>query len=328
MVAYRDTHREEVITRMGGEVINAWFKGIKEGAATVDASLEQWFDTDCEYRSDEVLRTHTGKGLAYLRKRINRNHERMALQDAKVLASAACPVDDTYFALVEYTYVSKLLPDERPCVAYKVMEMDVLYDDTVLRVMGIHERGQLTPEDVSCIASVDSAHSVCGATPFPHEDLGPYPEHLSNELVLANTAKWCQARSSGQPEELLDGILDPSFRLWDAYGLLPVLCDPARRAEPDACVVRHKDVKDIIRQTKTRYQIKCKVYDSAVSQTQNVGFTHWRSNITPVGDGTPFTIEGIEVDIFGPDGKLKDIWLFRDPMDFERRTLEGPAPKK
>jgi hypothetical protein len=232
-------------------------------------------------------------------------------------------VDDTYFALVEYTYVSKLLDDKRPCTGYKVMEMDVLYDDTVLRVMGIHERGQLTPEDVTCIASLDAAHDVCTTTPFPKGDLGPYPEELSNELVLANTAKWCQARSSGQPEELLNDVLDPSFRLWDAYGLLPVLCDPARRAEPDACVVRYKDVKDIIRQTKNRYAIKCKVYDQAVSQDTNVAFTHWRSNITPAGSAAPFTIEGIEVDIFGQDGKIKDIWLFRDPMDFERKTLEG-----
>jgi hypothetical protein len=53
------------------------------------------------------------------------------------------------------------------------------------------------------------------------------------------------------------------------------------------------------------------VYDQAVSQDTNVAFTHWRSNITPAGSAAPFTIEGIEVDIFGQDGKIKDIWLFR-----------------
>jgi hypothetical protein len=50
----------------------------------------------------------------------------------------------------------------------------------------------------------------------------------------------------GEPESLLDGALDERFRLWDAYGLLPVLCDPARRAQPDACVVRCEAVRDII----------------------------------------------------------------------------------
>lgn len=54
------------------------------------------------------------QGLDYLRKRINRGHERMELKEARVVAGAACPVDDTYFALVEYTYVSKLLDDKRP----------------------------------------------------------------------------------------------------------------------------------------------------------------------------------------------------------------------
>jgi hypothetical protein len=46
---------------MGEEVVNTWFKGVQGGAATIDAALTQWFDTDCEYRSDEVLRTHRGK---------------------------------------------------------------------------------------------------------------------------------------------------------------------------------------------------------------------------------------------------------------------------
>ena len=58
--------------------------------------------------------------------------------------------------------------------------------------------------------------------------------------------------NAGQSEQVLDHALDSQFRLWDAYGLLPVLCDPERRSQPDACVVRYKDVKDIIKQTKKR----------------------------------------------------------------------------
>lgn len=59
--------------------------------------------------------------------------------------------------------------------------------------------------------------------------------------------------SSGQPESLLDKTLDPSFRLWDAYGVLPVLCDPSRRGQIDACVVKYDQVKDIIKSTKDRW---------------------------------------------------------------------------
>jgi hypothetical protein len=34
--------------------------------------------------------------------------------------------------------------------------------------------------------------------------------------------------------------------------VLPVLCDPARRSDTDACCVRYDAVKDIIKQTKER----------------------------------------------------------------------------
>ena len=35
-----------------------------------------------------------------------------------------------------------------------------MYDDTCLKVMGLHERCSLSPEDVSAIASLDSAHTA------------------------------------------------------------------------------------------------------------------------------------------------------------------------
>ncbi len=38
-------------------------------------------------------------------------------------------------------------------------------------------------------------------------------------------------------------------------------------------------------------------------------------------------VEGVEVDLFSPAGRLQDVWLFRDPMDFEvrRGRLAGQA---
>ena len=56
------------------------------------------------------------------------------------------------------------------------------------------------------------------------------------------------------------------------------------------------------------YNIKCKHLDSAVSADRSVGFTHWRSTIAPKAGGPSFTIDGVEVDVFGADGKIKDIW--------------------
>jgi hypothetical protein len=90
-----------------------------------------------------------------------------------------------------------LLPLFLYSTGYKIMVMDVMYDDTTLKVMGIHERNSLAPDDVSAVASMDTAH-MATATPFPESDLGPFPPGLDNETVLANSRAWCQARSSGK----------------------------------------------------------------------------------------------------------------------------------
>ncbi|KAI8476496.1 MAG: hypothetical protein J3K34DRAFT_401522 [Monoraphidium minutum] len=321
-MAYRDVHREQKICDLGREVVNAWFTGIKEGPDAARHALQEDVDDLVTYRSNQVLRNHKGQGVDYLCSRIGYKHQQMELVHHDILATAACSQDDTFFALVKYEYRSKVLGDDVNCVGFKIMEMDVLYDETALRVIGIHERNSLAPDDLTPIASLDSAHAAA-ATPFPEADLTPFPEGLSDDDVLANSRAWCQARTSGQPESVLDRALDPTFRLWDAYGVLPVLCDPARRDAEDACCVKYDQVKDIIRQTKERYDIKCKLIDSAVSLDTNVGFTHWRSRVINKETKQPFEIEAIEVDLFGPDGRLKDIWMFRDPMDMEKKMLEA-----
>ncbi len=45
------------------------------------------------------------------------------------------------------------------------------------------------------------------------------------------------------------------------------------------------------------------------------------SSITNKSSGKSFCVEGVEVDLFSPAGQLQDIWLFRDPMDFEEAML-------
>jgi len=112
-----------------------------------------------------------------------------------------------------------------PCVAchstgYKIMVMDVMYDDTTLKVMGIHERNSLAPDDVSAVVSMDSAH-LATATPFPESDLTAYPPGLSNEVVLANSRAWCQARSSGGFEVWV-GLINSHSNNSKAEFLIPI----------------------------------------------------------------------------------------------------------
>eukprot|EP00879_Flechtneria_rotunda_P001512 GHRR01001669.1.p1 GENE.GHRR01001669.1~~GHRR01001669.1.p1 ORF type:complete len:348 (+),score=79.80 GHRR01001669.1:3367-4410(+) len=245
---------------------------------------------------------------------------------AEILHVAALQ-DDTYFALVEYKYKPKHTPDAFTNVGYKIMELDTMYDDTCLKVTSLSERSSFSPEDLAVMGQSDAGiKAMSSTTPFPEHEVTDYPTGLENEVVVNNLKTWCKARSSGESEVILDSALDHSFKLWDAYGMLPMLCDPARRAEPDACVVGFTDLKDMIKQTKHRYLVTCKMIDNGVSLDKNVAFTHWCSSITNKQSKQHFNIEGLEVDIFGSDGKLKNIWQFRDPMDFELDMLEGRMP--
>eukprot|EP00879_Flechtneria_rotunda_P000579 GHRR01000687.1.p1 GENE.GHRR01000687.1~~GHRR01000687.1.p1 ORF type:complete len:358 (+),score=93.51 GHRR01000687.1:1338-2411(+) len=266
-------------------------------------------------------------GQDYLLARLTDQSKAMELVNHRILASAACSHDDTYFALVEYKYKPKHTPDAFTNVGYKIMELDTMYDDTCLKVTSLSERSSFSPEDLAVMGQSDAGiKAMSSTTPFPEHEVTDYPTGLENEVVVNNLKTWCKARSSGESEVILDSALDHSFKLWDAYGMLPMLCDPARRAEPDACVVGFTDLKDMIKQTKHRYLVTCKMIDNGVSLDKNVAFTHWCSSITNKQSKQHFNIEGLEVDIFGSDGKLKNIWQFRDPMDFELDMLEGRMP--
>lgn len=122
---------------------------------------------------------------------------------------------------------------------------------------------------------------------------------------------------------------------------------------------QYTQVKDIIGQTKSAYGIKCKQLDCAVAPDRSVAFTHWRSGasvyclppiqsmacvevhahtvptlsihtntqmliitvITPKSGDASFTIDGVEVDVFGADGKIKDIWWVTIHTVCEQQTV-------
>jgi hypothetical protein len=54
------------------------------------------------------------QGRDYLRQKVDERHERLHIEHYQVLATAACPVDDTFFALVEVQYYDKVLGDKMP----------------------------------------------------------------------------------------------------------------------------------------------------------------------------------------------------------------------
>ncbi|EFJ52808.1 hypothetical protein VOLCADRAFT_86155 [Volvox carteri f. nagariensis] len=58
-----------------------------------------------------------------------------------------------------------------------------------------------------------------------------YTKGLDPEKLRNAARAWCAARSSGtDPRVILEPLLAPEFRLWDAYGLLPLVCSVGDRA--------------------------------------------------------------------------------------------------
>lgn len=323
VVAFRDTHREETVVGVGSEVLHAWIKGVQK-VQSPHATFSQDCDTCVTYKKDQVLLSEQGRGVPFLLSHIERESQKMDVVNYRILATAACPHDDTFFALVEMTYRKKAEGEEpTEFTTMKLFEMDMLVDDTVRRVTAIHEWGQLDRVDMQTLAPEMCGTLACGPPSFPESDMKPYPSNLKPGVVMDTSRKWCKARTSGKSEDVLDSILHPSFRLWDAYGMLPVLCDPTRTIDEGVCIVPFENVKDIIKQTKERYDIDCHLIDNAVSMSSNVAFAHWRSHITNRETEEAFTVDGVEVELFDDDGRIKDIFLFRDPMDTERSMLQG-----
>lgn len=47
----------------------------------------------------------------------------------------------------------------------------------------------------------------------------------ARKLAKRAMSDWCAARSSGADmEALLTPVVEPDFRLWDAFGVLPTVC--------------------------------------------------------------------------------------------------------
>ncbi|KXZ52175.1 hypothetical protein GPECTOR_10g804 [Gonium pectorale] len=187
-----------------------------------------------------------------------------------------------------------------------------------------------------------------------------YTRGLSPDALRDISRVWCAARCSGTDARgLLEPRLAPDFRLWDAYGLLPLVCSikdrPADQAAAAAastleaagpspsgftmammmggggCVAPREAVFDILENAKAEYDVQVTPLDLAVSYTHNVVFCHWKTVMKPkqpgaaaqgaAGEALPLEQEGVEVDIFNSEGLLSDVWMFRDALDFEKHMM-------
>lgn len=359
---HRDIGREKTIVRLGDRVVGAMMRMLcrppSSAKPSPDDILSLRGDTAAhlEVRVDGVLDREALVGQDALLAWIERERDGGSGSGAsggtppcsawRLVASASCPLDDAYFALVETVHPRTTLSgkEREPLVLHKIVWLDVELDDTKRIVSGVHVRGQIEPDDLSGLVSVDSAHRALSATPFPHDRVKPYPPGLNVDVPLSNQKRWCDARCSknderallfggdtggdssggGKDEALSSPAIDRArYRLWDAFGVLPVLCSPQRRMDPDACVVPGEAVAEIIKGAKDRFEIDCRLQDAAVSFEKTVAFTRWLSMCKDKKTGAEFKLEGLEAVVFDEEGKLLDTWLFRDATPGERARLVG-----
>lgn len=314
VVAFKDPTRNDRLVETAKQFVNNMMRCKNGEADNACSTMDQYVDEQVEYRMYNVGSWEGGKGLPAFDSQVRRSGAKFHVKSHRVIACAANPETDVVFCMVE-----SFLEDSS--VHYQLFKIAMLLDETANRVVEVVSRGQLTQENLRTLAKDPSlAHPL---TAFPVHDIVSHTKNFSLDVAQKAGQAWCKARCSGAAEDALDSVTNMErFRLWDAYGVLPVLCDPSKSAMRDACVVPGTAIKDIIRSAKTGYDIDCKLVDTAASDEFNLAFNQWQSKVTNKESGKKFLMEGMEVVLFDDAGRVTDIWMFRDPMDSERAMLQ------
>lgn len=319
-VAIRDEHRTQQLVDTAQEFINAWSQAVTAGPTEEAFSkLNMLIDDSVHLEERDLGRVHVGKGINGVKEWITRLHSKYSPQGHKALLIAANDKDDEVYVLVEYRHQEKggagnVHND------YKIIKLEMLIDEANRRVLDVQQYGQLEPEHLRSVGGQPLPHT---AYPVDRINTGKAPDP---QTARAIAEKWATTRSSNAaPTSGLEAVVDTAnFRLWDTYHVLP---DPSGTGtgtgSQQTAAFTWQQVVDTVAASKGAFEQSFTLLDNAVSTKQNAGFTHWRAHYTPKGgEGKPFEVEGVQVDIYTPDGsKLQGAWVFRDPTDAEKIQL-------
>ncbi|KAG2483640.1 hypothetical protein HYH03_017517 [Edaphochlamys debaryana] len=385
VVAFRDAHRAELLLSSAVELLGFWMLGRAEGPTPrVMSGLGPLLAPDVVGELHGLISHTTERGAEGLARLLSPEHRPcgLTLQHWHTRVCAVDDDDDTVFCLMEM----RAEDDQgRPRSCYQVIKTEWMLDDVSRAATRLLERGQwdsagdgLTPvlllgagpEGEEALEGEQAPHrpprvrstraggEVVGSDlPVDHisvqSQVARFTRGLGAEQLKASSRTWCRARCSGaDARALMDPLVAPEFRLWDAYGLLPLLCAVGGPHEGGTrvagsmaamaghrgpgCVAGREAVYGILEAAKAEYDIDVTPIDVAASYTHNVVFTHWKCSMRPKhagagpgqgaavdGSGRPAVIEqqAIEIDIFDTDGRLTDVWMFRDALDWEKHMV-------
>lgn len=320
--AIRDDHRAKQLVETAEQFLHAWTRCVKEGPSE-DAMMKLGFMVDDAVALEErdLGNVHTAKGIDGLKQWLQRLSTRYATKGHEVLLIAANDVDDEVYVLLEYQHEDKNGGHSHH--DYKVIKLEILIDEANRRVTDVQQYGQLEPAHLRSAAN----RTDVGRASFPINLLrgGKGPD---TQVARDIAEKWAAARSSAAADaSAVAPLMDTtSFQLWDTYHVLP---DPSGggsgSGSQQAVAFSWQQVQDTVKASKAAYDQEFKLLDNAVSTSTNAGFTHWRAHYKPrSATGEPFDIEGVQVDIYTPDGnKLAGAWVFRDPTPAEKIQLQN-----
>lgn len=194
-------------------------------------------------------------------------------------------------------------------------------------------------------AAADAAADAAAASSAAAAAAAGGADELDSEKPSATNASTAQGSGASTPAAApdagaqqraaaaaLEALLNPDFRLHDAYGIWRhVAVTPRPSSVPTGALL------DLLAAAARDHRLACHVASSAVVEGRNVAFFAGRADVKPRRRGRgSATMEVVGVAIFDhrrgdAQLQLRDIWLFREPFDAAEarevlKPLAAPPP--
>ncbi|KAG2483642.1 hypothetical protein HYH03_017519 [Edaphochlamys debaryana] len=253
------------------------------------------------------------KGPDGLAKMLSHQHypTGMHLRHWHTLVCAVDDEDDTVFSLMEMR-----AEDEtgKPRSFYQILKTEWMLDDVSRAATHLLERGQWD----KAMVPPTGPDTAAFLPPFTAPIMAPMGSGLGAEQLKASSRTWCRARCSGaDARALMDPLVAPEFRMWDAYGMLP------NKADMEGDSMKAGAVYRMLEANKAEYDVEIAPIDVAASNTHNVVFMHLRCSMKPRGSAKPAAhMECMEMDVYNPQGQLAQVWMFRDASEAEKHMVQ------
>ena len=137
---------------------------------------------------------------------------------------------------------------------------------------------------------------------------------------------WCKAWQSGEDEEeLLKQAVSLNKGISRWVGGMMGQFEGAFHHWQGWMKVDWKSLPSVLQEIKEKKEketIEATIIDLAICQDYNVGFSHWKGRVVPLGGGEVREMGGMSVYLFDADGRIEDVWTLKDPNPTEKAKMK------